>query len=224
MQNNMMVNTKAENQFRLKVLFVEDDKFTQHTISELLENQGVHLMTVDSAPQAIRALTEFDPNVILTDLDLGTEPDGGDLLRYVSKHHPWIGKVILTAHSSPEIALGGSNRLPEDVTFLIKSLVSSQMIYEAIVNSVEASRAPQNMSAETQDGTFVVSKSQGELLRMMADGLSNIAIAEKREITLTATKSVIHRLFASLGLDSDSNINQRVMAVKLWQQGKVRIK
>jgi DNA-binding NarL/FixJ family response regulator len=142
----------------------------------------------------------------------------------VSKHHPWIGKVILTAHSSPEIALGGSNRLPEDVTFLIKSLVSSQMIYEAIVNSVEASRAPQNMSTETQDGTFVVSKSQGELLRMMAEGLSNMAIAEKREITLTATKSVIHRLFASLGLDSDSNINQRVMAVKLWQQGKVRIK
>ena len=212
------------NTFKLKVLFVEDDQFTQRTVAELLNHHGVEILTVNSVPEAIICLPEFDPHAVLTDLDLGAAPDGGDLLRYLSKHYPWIGKVILTAHTSPELALGAEHNLPGDVTFLIKSLVDGQVMYDAILNSVEATQTPQNMSLEANSSSLFVSKSQGELLRMLAEGLSNSAIAQKREMTLPATKSVIHRLFAALGLDSDANINQRVMAVKLWQQGKVRIK
>jgi DNA-binding NarL/FixJ family response regulator len=59
---------------------------------------------------------------------------------------------------------------------------------------------------------------------MLADGLSNSAIARQRDRTLAATESLIHRLFSSLGLDADPDINQRVIAVRMWQQGKVRIK
>lgn len=214
----------VENKFKLKVLFVEDDQFTQRTVAELLNHHGAEILTVNSVPEAISCLPEFDPHTVLTDLDLGAEPDGGDLLRYVSKHYPWIGKVILTAHSSPELALGGTHNLPDDITFLVKSLVDGQVLYDAILNSVEASQAPLNMSLESNSAGLFVSKSQGELLRMLAEGLSNSAIAQKRDMTLPATKSVIHRLFAALGLNSDANINQRVMAVKMWQQGKVRIK
>ena len=215
---------QVENKFKLKVLFVEDDQFTQRTVAELLNHHGVEILTVNSVPEAIICLPEFDPHVVLTDLDLGAEPDGGDLLRYVSKHYPWVGKVILTAHTSPELALGGGLNLPDDVTFLIKSLVDGRIMYDAIINSVEATQAPKNMSLDANDASLFVSKSQGELLRMLAEGLSNSAIAQKREMTLPATKSVIHRLFAALGIDSDAHINPRVIAVKMWQQGKVRIK
>ena len=224
LQNNKTVEDQVENKFKLKVLFVEDDQFTQRTVAELLNHHGVEILTVNSVPEAIICLPEFDPHVVLTDLDLGAEPDGGDLLRYVSKHYPWVGKVILTAHTSPELALGGGLNLPDDVTFLIKSLVDGRIMYDAIINSVEATQAPKNMSLDANDASLFVSKSQGELLRMLAEGLSNSAIAQKREMTLPATKSVIHRLFAALGIDSDAHINPRVIAVKMWQQGKVRIK
>jgi DNA-binding NarL/FixJ family response regulator len=80
------------------------------------------------------------------------------------------------------------------------------------------------MTLEPADGIYVVSRSEGELLRMLADGLSNAAIARERNRTLPATESLIHRLFASLGLASDAGTNQRVLAVKMWLQGKVRIK
>ena len=224
LQNNKTVEDQVENKFKLKVLFVEDDQFTQRTVAELLNHHGVEILTVNSVPEAIICLPEFDPHVVLTDLDLGAEPDGGDLLRYVSKHYPWVGKVILTAHTSPELALGGGLNLPDDVTFLIKSLVDGRIMYDAIINSVEATQAPKNMSLDANDASLFVSKSQGELLRMLAEGLSNSAIAQKRDMTLPATKSVIHRLFAALGIDSDAHINPRVIAVKMWQQGKVRIK
>ena len=223
-QNNKTVEDQVEREFKLKVLFVEDDQFTQRTVSELLRHHGTHILTVNSVPEAISALPEFEPHAVLTDLDLGAKPDGGDLLRYVSKHFPWIGKVILTAHSSPELALGGGHNLPDDVTFLIKSLVDGPVMYDAILNSVHATQAPHNMSLDTSSDIYVISKSQGELLRMVAEGLSNMAIAQQQDMTLPATKSVIHRLFAALGVDSDARLNPRVMAVKKWQQGKVRIK
>lgn len=223
-QNNRRVSTQPQTEFKLKVLFVEDDQFTLNTVAELLERLGVTVMAVNTVSDAVRALPDFDANVVVTDLDLGAGPDGSDLLNYVHDNYPWIGKVILTAHSSPSLAVETGLGLPDHVTFLIKSLASGQDIYDAIIDSVEQGHEPRNMSLEQADGFFIVSKSQAELLRMLADGLSNAAIARKRDRTLAATESLIHRLFASLELGSDPDINQRVIAVKMWQQGKVRIK
>lgn len=224
MQNNRDVNAQPQTEFKLKVLFVEDDQFTLNTVAELLERLGVTVLAVSTVSEAVRALAEFEPNVVVTDLDLGAGPDGTDLLNHVDVNYPWIGKVILTAHSSPTLAVNATQALPQDVTFLIKSLASGQDIYRAILESVERGQEPRQMSLEPADGIFVVSKTQAELLRMLADGLSNSAIARQRDRTLAATESLIHRLFSSLGLDADPDINQRVIAVRMWQQGKVRIK
>jgi len=219
----MKVNTHLPPKFKLKVLFVEDDQFTLNTVAELLEHLGLAVMAVTTVPEAVLALSEFEPNAVVTDLDLGAGPDGTDLLAHVSTNYPWIGKIILTAHASPSLAVHTSQELPQGVTFLIKSLASSQDICDAILDSVEQAQEPRTMRLESADGIFVLSKSQAELLRMLADGLSNSAIARRRDRTLKSTESLIHRLFAALELGSDPDINQRVAAVKMWQQGKVRV-
>ena len=59
---------------------------------------------------------------------------------------------------------------------------------------------------------------------MLADGLSNAAIARERNITLRAAEALIQRTFAALDVKSDPNINARVHVVRLWQQGKVIVK
>jgi DNA-binding NarL/FixJ family response regulator len=224
LQNNKSVTKQPRTAFKLKVLFVEDDPFTLNTVTELLKNLDLTVMAVSNVPDAVRALAEFEPNVVVTDLDLGARPDGTDLLNHTDENYPRIGKVILTAHSSPSLAVNTGQMLPDDVTFLIKSLATSHDIYEAILDSVHGGIEPRTMSLESTEGIFVVSKSQAELLRMLADGLSNAAIARQRNRTLAATESLIHRLFASLNLESNPDVNQRVVAVKMWQQGKVLIK
>lgn len=219
----------ADAGFKLRVLLVEDEQFTVTMVADLLTRHGLDVLGVSSVSSALSAVTEFEPHVIVTDLDLGPGPDGSDLLNHVSRNFPWIGMVVLTAHSSPTLALGAGQSLPEEATFLIKSLSSAQDIYEAIVNAVGSTDVPRNMADEGAEGdggesASVVSKQQGELLRMMADGMSNAAIARERDRTLAATESMIHRLFASLGLGSEPDINPRVVAVRMWQQGKVRVR
>ena len=218
------MDKSSEQQFHLRVLFVEDEGFTSNMVSELLTNLGVSVRAVKNVAEAISALPEFTPNVVVTDLDLGEGPTGSDLLNYLERDFPWIGKVILTSHASPELALGANSKLPKDVTFLIKSLVSAQDIHHAIVDSLEEHGSVQGAKLEKTDGMYIVSRKQAELLKLLGDGLSNSAIAEARNRTLKATESMIHRLFASLEINADPNINPRVVAVRLWQQGKVLIK
>jgi DNA-binding NarL/FixJ family response regulator len=81
-----------------------------------------------------------------------------------------------------------------------------------------------NGSDSAGEEKITITSGQAEILRMIADGLSNAAIAEARGITLRAAEALIQRTFAALGVNGDSNINPRVAAVRMWQQGKVAVK
>ena len=218
------MGTSSSNEFKLKVLLVEDDMFTQQLVADVLERRDITVHCVRDVASAIDALPEFEPNVLVTDLDLGDGPDGSDLLQYIDLHFPWIGKVVLTSHSSPTLALSPGRTLSNDVTLLIKPRVSTEEIYEAVVEALEQANAPRNMSLEINDEIHIVSQSQGELLRLIADGLSNAALARHRNRSLHATEAMVHRLFVSLGIAPHPDLNPRVVAVRMWQQGKVRVK
>jgi DNA-binding NarL/FixJ family response regulator len=69
-----------------------------------------------------------------------------------------------------------------------------------------------------------VSSSQGEILKMVADGLTNSAIAQNKGISLRAAEALVQRTFLALGVKNDPNLNPRVIASRMWQQGKVIVK
>jgi len=214
----------APHQFKLKVLLVEDDVFTQQLVADVLERRNIAVHSVSDVANAIEAMQAFEPNVVVTDLDLGDGPDGSDLLQYIELHSPWIGRVVLTSHSSPTLALSPGRTLPDNVTLLIKPRVSTEEIHEAVLAALEQANTPRNMSLELTDEIQIVSQAQGELLRLMAEGLSNAALARHRNRSLHATEAMVHRLFLSLGIESNPDVNPRVVAVRMWQQGKVRVK
>jgi DNA-binding NarL/FixJ family response regulator len=218
------VNTTPQNAFKLRVLLVEDDLFTQQLVADVLERRDIDVHTVSDVATAIDELSAFEPNVVVTDLDLGDGPDGSDLLQYMELNFPWIGKVVLTSHSSPTLAISPGRTLPKDVTLLIKPRVSTQEIHEAVLGALEQANVPRNMSIEIPDEIHLVSQAQGELLKLMAEGLSNAALARHRNRSLQATEAIVHRLFTALGIVPHPDVNPRVVAVRMWQQGKVRVK
>jgi DNA-binding NarL/FixJ family response regulator len=59
-----------------------------------------------------------------------------------------------------------------------------------------------------------LSASQIQALRLLAEGKTNQQIAEARQRSIDATESLITRTLASLGLDSNADINARVSAAK----------
>ena len=206
------------------MLLVEDEDFTRTMVSEMLSASGINVLPVASVAEALKSMDEFDPHVVLTDLDLGHGPDGADLLTKVAEDRPWTGMVIMTAHASPELAINDVSRIPEQAGYIVKSELNS--IHSLVSIIQESIIMPGNFNGSDNVGEekVTITSSQAEILRMIADGLSNAAIAEARGITLRAAEALIQRTFSALGVNGDSSINARVAAVRMWQQGKVAVK
>jgi DNA-binding NarL/FixJ family response regulator len=208
----------------IRVLLVEDEDFTRTMVSEMLTASGINVLPVVSVAEALKSMDEFDPHVVLTDLDLGHGPDGADLLTKVAEDRPWTGMVIMTAHASPELAINDVSRIPEQAGYIVKSELNSIHSLISIIQESIIMHGNFNGSDNVGDEKVTITSSQAEILRMVADGLSNAAIAAARGITLRAAEALIQRTFVALGVNGDSSINARVAAVRMWQQGKVAVK
>lgn len=211
--------------FRARVLVAEDEEFTLNLLREVLEGANFQVEAVTSVAQAIELVKSFDPHVVITDLNFGiTGPSGADLLQYVEKEHPWVGKVVLTSHASPTLAIPNGVAIPAGVTYLVKSELGS---ISELVTAVEESIS--HSSSETvrpvmENDRIIISVTQGEILLLLAEGYTNAAIARKRGTSLRAAETLVQRTFSSLGIKNDEDFNPRVLAVRMWQQGKVVVK
>lgn len=211
--------------YRTQVLIVEDDAFTRAMTGESLSAAGMDVRTAADVAGAREILSEFEPHVVVSDLDLGGGPTGADLLQEVHAERPWVGLVALTSHASPTLAVGAGTELPEGVVYLVKSRLSSLADLQAAIDA-----AISNSSIESSDHVdpdeplIVLSKAQGEILHLMAEGYSNAGIAEKRGTSMRAAESLVQRTMQAMGIEADSQMNSRVRAVRLWQSGRVVIR
>lgn len=207
-----------------RVLLVEDEEFTRAMVAGALEAAGHDVRGASSVAEALVALNGFEPHVVIADLDLGSGPSGADLLHRVAEESPWVGLVVLTAHAAPSLALPAGTRLPDRVVYLIKSDVSSGRDLQGAMNAAIADAEPALPVAEDAEGRPVISRVQGEVLRLIAEGYSNQGIAEIRGTSMRATESLVHRTFTALGLGNDKRMSPRVQAVRMWQQGRVSVR
>ena len=208
----------------IRVLIVEDEDFTRTMVAEMLAASGINVVAVRSVAEALKTIDSYDPHVVLTDLDLGNGPDGADLLSKVFKERPWTGMVIMTAHASPELAINDASRIPDPTVYIVKSqLQSIQNLIAAIEESINKTGNFQSAFIANEE-KITITPSQADILRMISDGLSNASIAEARGITLRAAEALIQRTFVALGVNGDPRVNPRVVAVRIWHQGKVTVK
>ena len=211
--------------FRARVLVSEDEEFTLNLLREVLEGANFQVEAVKSVAEAIERVASFDPHAVVTDLNFGVAgPSGADLLQFIEKEHPWVGKVVLTSHASPALAIPNGVAIPEGVTYLVKSeLGAISDLVGAVEDSISHS-STHHARPEMENDRIVISSTQGEILLLLAEGYTNAAIARKRGTSLRATETLVQRTFASLGIKSDEDFNPRVLAVRMWQQGKVVVK
>lgn len=209
---------------RRRLLLVEDEEFTRTMVGEALEAAGLEVRSTATVVDALDALVDFDPHVVMSDLDLGPGPSGADLLNRVAQERPWVGLVVLTSHASPELAVRAGTRLPAHAAYVVKAQVHSSSDLSQAVESAIAETHFALVPERGPDGTLIISHAQGEVLRLIAEGYSNAGIAEVRATSLRATEALVHRTFEALGIAADRRMNARVLAVRMWQQGKVIVR
>jgi DNA-binding NarL/FixJ family response regulator len=209
----------------LKVLLVEDDSFTRQLIANALNQQGFDVTECDNASSALDLVKSLEPHVIVSDLDLGRGASGLDLMRLVNRENPWIGLVALSAHTTSMLV--GEGSLPEGTPYLVKSAIKDLAEIGAAIRVTISNRsmvARDLVAGEEASDDFSVTQAQAETLRLLAQGMTNQSIATLRGTSLRAAETMIRRTYLSLGLTREAGRNNRVEAVSLWRQGKVRVR
>jgi DNA-binding NarL/FixJ family response regulator len=204
----------------VRVLVADDEDFVRMTIAEVLRSAGVVVATASSVADALEQLPKADPHVVVSDLDFGPGPTGADLLAHVHVQSPWIGLVALTSHASPALALRPGESLPPNCLYLVKSQLHS---LDDVVTAVHDAIRRTQVSPRKREMVAKVTPVQAEVLQLMAEGLTNKGVAERRGTSLRAAEALVHRTIQALGIEPSTDFDSRLVAILMWQRGEVDV-
>lgn len=205
------------------MLVVDDDRFTASLLAESLSAIGWPVVgpafDVAGALDAVKEFSELDG--ALLDLDLGPGPDGIDLAVSLRERFPDIGIVLLTAYRTPRLFRPERYEVPTGVRLVSKADVRNVALLDAELRAAIAAPHAINPGAlspaVTLDGVQLTDR-QVTIMRLVADGLSNAAIAERVGIAEASVEKAVSRLIVRLGLSTERDANPRVLLARTYDE------
>ena len=172
--------------------------------------------------------------MVLTDIRMPpSELDEGiQAARRLRETSPEVGVVVLSQYSQPGYALSLLESGTERRAYLLKERVEDLDQLMAAIRAVAAGGSvidPKVVEALVAAKASAERSSLSELtpreldvLREMAQGRNNAAIAEALVITERSVEKYVHTIFSKLRLTWEDNVHRRVMAVLLYlgEQGE----
>lgn len=217
----------AADQGVLRVVFAEDNYLVRRGTAALLaEVPEVELVRLAEEPQGLMAaVEELEPDAVLTDIRMPPthSTEGIDAARRIRAEHPGTGVVVLSQYVEPQYArdlfadgVGGLGYLLKerirDVDELVRALQEvcrgGSALDPKVVEALMADRSARGPSALTG-----LTGREVEVLRQMATGRGNSAIARSMYLSERAVEKHISAVFSKLGLAAEGDMNRRVVAV-----------
>jgi DNA-binding NarL/FixJ family response regulator len=174
---------------------------------------------VSDGNRAIETAGRLRPDVILMDIELGSEPNGIAAGRAIKQEHPEIGIVILSSHRERQYLSLVAAEESSGWSYLLKQSVSDA---GALARAVEGAASGlvvmdptvvNSMKPRKGSITFGLTPRQQEVLSMMAQGYNNAAIAEKLVLGTKSVENYINAIYQELSLSHNGPLHPRVQAV-----------
>ena len=214
----------------IRLVLAEDHYLVREGILRLLEARpDLDVVAVcDDLSSLLAAVEAERPHVVLTDIRMppSDTDEGIQAAERLRETHPEIGVVVLSQYANPSYALalfqGGSARraylLKERVTDLeeleaaIRAVAEGGSVIDSkVVDALVAENARRDDSPLSQ-----LTPRERDVLREMAEGKNNAAIADALLLTERSVEKVIHSIFLKLGLTWETAVHKRVKAVILY--------
>ena len=198
------------------VVLVEDNALLRSSLGIALGHHGVHVVaSCADVSQAVEHLSGGGVDALVTDLDLGRGPNGIALAHAARTANPEVGVVLLTAYSDPRLVAGKLLQIPPGTEYVLKSDVDDVMVVRrAIDRAIERAQPGARETAARDMADQGLTDVQIETMRMVAEGLSNAEIAERRVVAVKSVENLIARIAKQLDIGNDGGRNQRVMITR----------
>ena len=214
----------------IRVVLAEDHYHVREGLRRLLETRpGFEIAAVCSDLDSLLAAVEAElPDEVVTDIRMppGDADEGIQAAERLRETNPEVGVVVLSQYANPSYALalleGGSARR----AYLLKERLTDVGQLEAAIRDVAAGGSvidPKVVEALVAENArrddsplSELTPRERDVLREMAGGKNNAAIAEALFLTERSVEKVIHSIFLKLGLTWETTVHKRVKAVVLY--------
>jgi DNA-binding NarL/FixJ family response regulator len=214
----------------IRLVLAEDNYLVREGVRRLLETEpDIEVAAVCGDLDSLLAAVDAErPDVVITDIRMppGGADEGIQAAERLRDTNPEVGVVVLSQYTNPSYALallqGGSARR----AYLLKERVEDLGQIVAAIRAVAAGDSlidPKVVEALVAENARDAGSPLNELtprerdvLREMAEGKNNAAIADALFLTERSVEKVIHSIFLKLGLTWETAVHKRVKAVILY--------
>jgi len=214
----------------IRVAIGEDNLIAREGICRVLEaEEEIEIVATCGDLATLRyAVDEQRPDVVLADIQMPPTKtnEGIRLAAELRASNPLVGVLILSQYAEPVYAIelldGGSDRrgylLKERVQYrgelgrAVREVAEGRSVIDSTIVDILV-----NAKRERQESGFIeLTPREQEILALVAEGLSNAAIAERLVITKRAVERHINSIYLKLDLGDAEQISRRVKAALLF--------
>ena len=215
----------------MRVVVAEDVMLTREGVVRLLEDAGIEVVAqAEDAETLLRQVRIQQPDAAVVDIRMPpTHTDEGLVAtQQIRTEHPAIGVLVLSQYVEPSYAMRLLEEHPEGVGYLLKQRVFEGAVLvdalrrvadgETVVDPTIVARLFGRRRRE--DPLTELTAREREVLGLLAEGLSNRAIASRLYVTERTVEAHVKQIFLKLGLDVNPDSHRRVLAVLACLRGE----
>ena len=198
----------------VRVVVADDHNLTLQGVSDSLLAHGISIVgRGKTAGEAVSLVKAEKPDALVTDLDFGPGPTGLDIAHNLRQTFPRLGIVVLSAYGDPRLHSESLTSAPAGLVYLIKQHVeSTAALAEAIASSIDKAEKAERGKLPAINLTAA----QISVLRLVAQGLSNTAIARELSVTEDSVSKTINRMLKRLGIAQNPGVNSRAALLQSY--------
>lgn len=207
-----------------RVLIAEDQALLRAGLEQILSEAGFDVVArTGDAVDLLRKARAHRPDVAIVDVQMPPDntDDGLRAAMVIREELPETGVLVLSQFLEVRFALDLVGEDANGVGYLLKDRVVDVDSFIASVRRVAAGGSSMDPEVVARlvgrhrddDPIETLTAKETEVLGLMAEGMSNLGIAETLSVSTAAVEKHSTRIFRKLGLGSEPTEHRRVLAV-----------
>ncbi|WP_424188105.1 response regulator transcription factor [Actinokineospora sp. G85] len=208
----------------MRVILAEDSTLLREGLVRLLAEEGHDVVAaVGNAVELLAATARHRPDIVVTDVRMPPDFDDDGLrtaLR-IRDEFPGTAVLVLSQYVENRYATELITKAAGGVGYLLKDRVAQVEEFLDALDRVAGGGTAFDPEVVRQlltrtshaDPLETLSQREQQVLRLMAQGLTNAGISGSLHISQSAVEKHINAIFDKLGLSGSSGLSRRVVAV-----------